>query len=190
MRDKIIGWSIVVAALAGIAVFVIVMAAWVNNIINAPDCDGSKQSVCRVVPVAEQKPEVILPPTAEDIEAKLNEFRVAKGLSALNSNVAALDEAARVRADGMCATNDWSHANDWAVLAPYYSYAYAGENLYFGFLQKDQASVAIRDWSNSPSHLENMVGNYTEVGMAVKACPGFQNEPTAIIVTNYFGVPR
>lgn len=129
-------------------------------------------------------------PLATDIEAGINNYRISQGLTALNSDVPALDQAAQARAEQMCAANDWSHARDWEILVPYYNYAYAGENLYYGYLQQDQASAAVRDWVASPTHQHNMVDNYNEMGVAVKACPGFQNEPTAVIVTNYFGVPR
>jgi uncharacterized protein YkwD len=132
---------------------------------------------------------VIAPPDATEVENRINAYRSEKGLSQL-ADSSALDQAAMARAEGMCAANDWSHAKDWEVLTPYYNYAYAGENLYFGFLQKEQARIAVRDWVASPTHLENIVGNYSEIGIAVKSCPGFQNEPTAIIITNYFGVPR
>lgn len=133
---------------------------------------------------------VIALPLATDIEAGINQYRVSQGLGALNSEVPALDQAAQARAEQMCAESDWSHNKDWEVLAPHYSYAYAGENLYYGFLQKDQANVAVQAWIASPTHQHNMVDNYNEMGVGVKSCPGFQGEPTAVIVTNYFGVPR
>lgn len=129
-------------------------------------------------------------PLATDIEAGINNYRISQGLGALNSDVPALDEAAAARAEQMCRDNDWSHNRDWEILAPHYNYAYAGENLYYGFLQKNQTAAAIQAWIASPTHQHNMVDNYNEMGVAVKACPGFQNEPTAVIVTNYFGVPR
>lgn len=133
---------------------------------------------------------VIAPPLAADIEAGINQYRISQGLPALNSEVPALDQAAAARADQMCAENDWSHNKDWEILAQYYSYAYSGENLYYGFLQKDQVNHAVQAWIKSPTHQRNMVDNYNEIGVAVKSCPGFQGEPTAVIVTNYFGVPR
>lgn len=134
--------------------------------------------------------EIVLPPNSDQIEARLNEFRKQKGLAVFNTEVPALDKAAQARADDMCATNDWSHAKDWQVLDQYYSYSYAGENLYYGSLQKNQVSDAITTWANSPSHLENMVADYAQVGIGVKACPGFQGSDDAVIITNYFGVPR
>lgn len=139
---------------------------------------------------AAEKPKVIPLPLATDIEAGINQYRASQGRSILNSEVVALDQAAQARAEQMCTANDWSHNQDWIILAPYYTYAYAGENLYYGFLQDNQATVAVQAWIASPTHQENMVDNYNEMGIAVKACPGFQNEPTAVIITNYFGVPQ
>lgn len=134
--------------------------------------------------------EIILPPTSNEVEAKLNEFREQKGLPPFNTEVPALDKAAQARADQMCAENDWSHAKGWQVLDQYYPYSYAGENLFYGSLQKNQVDSAITTWANSPSHLENMVADYAQVGIGVKYCPGFQDRDSAIIITNYFGVPR
>lgn len=133
---------------------------------------------------------IVSPPTSNQVEAALNKFRTEKGLAKFNTEVPALDKAAQARAEGMCKTNDWSHNLDWQVLDQYYSYTYAGENLYYGSLRKDQTADAITTWAHSPSHLENMVADYTQVGIGVKSCPGFQGDAQAVIITNYFGVPR
>lgn len=133
---------------------------------------------------------IILPPTSNQVETALNKFRAEKGLAQFNAEVPALDKAAQARAKGMCEANDWSHDLDWQVLDQYYSYSYAGENLYYGSLRKNQVVDAITTWANSPTHLENMVSDYTQVGIGVKYCPGFQGDAHAIIITNYFGVPR
>ena len=134
-------------------------------------------------------PRVIPLPLATDVEANVNQLRLSKGLPALNDSPV-LDQAAQVRAEGMCANNNWSHNGDGDVLKQYYTFSAAGENLYYGALQDNQAANAVRDWSLSPGHLANMVKDYSEFGIAVKSCPGFQNNPTAVIITNYFGVPR
>lgn len=132
----------------------------------------------------------VLPPSSHQVEVALNKWRESRGLSPFNSEVPALDEAAQARADRMCTENDWTHNKDWEVLDQYYSYNIAGENLYLGSLRADQVDDAITSWANSPGHLANMVKDYTEVGIGVKYCPGYQNYPTAVIITNYFGVPR
>lgn len=133
---------------------------------------------------------IIVLPRATEVETEINKLRTDKGLATFNSDVAALDVAAQARAEGMCADNNWSHKGDWAVLDKYYAYSRAGENLYFGSLQDNQAADAIHSWSLSPSHLQTLMSTYTEIGVGVKSCPGFQGNPTAVIITNYFGVPR
>lgn len=169
--------------LIGLPIFIIstiilqLIIAYSNSTVLTGKADTSSS---RIIPL----------PLATDIEAGINQYRTSQGLAPLNSNVPALDQAAQARAEQMCAESDWSHAKDWEILAPYYDYTYAGENLYYGFLQKDQATHAVQSWIASPSHQQNMVNDYTEMGVGVKSCPGFQGEPTAIIVTNYFGVPR
>ena len=132
----------------------------------------------------------LLPPTSNEVETAINEWRVDQGLAAFNSEVPALDKAAQARAEGMCAENDWSHAKDWQVLDQYYTYSYAGENLYYGNLQPNQDDDAVKTWAASPSHLTNLQADYSQIGIGVKSCPGFQGNDTAVIITNYFGVPR
>jgi uncharacterized protein YkwD len=145
-----------------------------------------------IEPVAKatSAPVVIQLPLAENVEANLNQYRISQGLPALNSEVASLDQAAQARAESMCADNNWSHARDWEVLDQYYLYSHAGENLYYGSLQTNQAAIAVTSWTKSPTHLANIVGSYSEIGVGVKSCPSFQGNKTAVIITNYFGVPR
>lgn len=144
---------------------------------------------------AEQSPgaksaQVVLPPTPNQVEVEINEWRISQGLATFNSEVPALDQAAQVRADTMCIENDWSHAKDWTTLSQYYAYSYAGENLYYGSLHRDQAEESVVTWAASPGHLANLQTNYSQIGVGVKHCPGFQDNPNAVIITNYFGVPR
>lgn len=134
--------------------------------------------------------EIILPPTSNEVEAAINDWRASEGLARFNSEVPVLDKAAQARAEGMCKENDWSHAKDWAVLDQYYSYNYAGENLYYGSLQPKQDDDAVKTWVASPSHLANLQADYSQIGIGVKSCPGFQGNDDAVIITNYFGVPR
>jgi len=143
----------------------------------------------RLLPDSIPVVKVIPMPLASDVQAGINQLRSSRGLVALSDNPV-LDQAAQVRADSMCAANDWSHTLDGDVLRQYYTFSAAGENLYYDSLEVDQAADAVLDWGLSPSHLSNMVDNYTEFGIAVKSCPGFQGNPTAVIITNYFGVPR
>ena len=133
---------------------------------------------------------IVLPPTSSEVEAEINKWRASQGLAAFNSEVPALDQAAQYRAEVMCQENDWSHAKDWLTLDKYYAYSYAGENLYYGTLREGQAATALKTWVESPTHLENLQKGYTQIGIGVKYCPGFQGDSKAVIITNYFGVPR
>lgn len=133
---------------------------------------------------------IVLPPSSNQVEAAINNWRTTQGLAVFNIEVPALDQAAQARAEGMCAENDWSHNRDWEVLGKYYAYTLAGENLYYSSLREDQPTDAVTTWVNSPSHLANLQKNYAEIGIGVKLCPMFQGYENVVIITNYFGVPR
>lgn len=154
---------------------------------NKPTKVESRPTSSKVqTPPKPQPPKLV---TDEEIETKLNEYRLSQGLPALADSLI-LDTAAQARAEGVCADNNWSHNGSWAVLSQYYVYRAAGENLYYGGLRNNQADDVVSGWIASPSHLENIVGDYSEIGIGVKQCPGFQGAADAVIVTNYFGVPR
>lgn len=192
MEKIIISFSIIVILLAG------AFGIWT---ITAP-CEtlrdvlpfANAQNRC-IEPTKAQEPvqePVQAPRLVEsvEVEAAINQFRAEKGLPALYTENAALDTAAQIRADTMCAENDWSHDNAWTVLNQYYSYTSVSENLYYWSLVPDQAAHSIDRWSESPGHLENMLKDHKEVGVGVKFCPGYQGNETAVIIANYFGVPR
>lgn len=132
---------------------------------------------------------VIPLPDANDIEARVNVYRNENGLATL-ADSQVLSDAAQARAEQMCADNDWSHHKAWEILDPRYSYSYASENLYFDYLSEDLARLAIEGWVSSDGHRENMLKDHREIGVGVKSCPGFQGYDTAVIITNYFGVPQ
>lgn len=145
-----------------------------------------KQIISRV---ETPKPKSIPLPTEDEVEKGINDYRISNSLASLSDDPT-LDIAAQARAESMCTDNNWSHNGAWAILDQYYIYAAAGENIYFGPLQDNQATSAVDRWVKSPTHLENIVGNYTQVGTGIKSCPGYQNDPTAVIITNYFGIPE
>lgn len=132
---------------------------------------------------------VIPLPDANEIEARVNAYRSEKGASIL-ADSEILSQAAQARAEQMCAENEWNHDDAWTILDPLYSYSYASENLYFDYLSEDLARLAIEGWASSDGHRDNMLKDHQEIGVGVKSCPGFQNYDKAVIITNYFGVPR
>lgn len=144
----------------------------------------------QIIPHVETpKPKLTPLPTEDEVEKGINDYRISNSLASLSDDPT-LDVAAQARAESMCVDNNWSHNGAWVVLGQYYVYAAAGENIYFGPLQDNQATSAVDRWVKSPTHLENIVGNYTQVGTGIKSCPGYQNDPTAVIITNYFGIPE
>lgn len=150
----------------------------------------SERSVTSTSQVAGESYETPKPPVASDVEAEVNKLRVEAGLTPLYSDNPVLDRAAEARASSMCATDDWSHKQAWPVLEQFYTWYEAGENLYYGHLQKNMAQNVARDWKNSPSHYKNIVKDYTEMGMGVYLCAEFQGKKNVAIIVNYFGVPR
>lgn len=149
-------------------------------------------SIPEAVPVLTQstKPIEAQVVTPEKVETALNEWRVDHGLPTFKTDNPALDEAAQVRAETMCAANDWSHDKAWQVLDQYYSYTFASENLHFSHLRVDQADAAIYGWEHSPGHLKTMQADHKEASIGVKYCPGYQGLSTAVLIVNYFGNPR
>lgn len=137
-----------------------------------------------------QPTKVIPMPLADNIESQVNQYRVKQGKPAINSEVAVLDAAATARAEQMCKDDEWAHDSAWKVLDPLYEYQTAGENLYFDYLNDEFASKAVAGWVSSKGHRENMLKDYQEMGIGVKYCPDFQGYDTAVIVVNYFGIPR
>jgi hypothetical protein len=134
-------------------------------------------------------PKIIPLPDPNEIEVRVNAYRTENGAAVLTDSEI-LSQAAQARAEQMCADNDWSHDKAWEILDPRYSYTYASENLFFDYLKEDFARLAIEGWASSDGHRENMLKDHREIGVGVKSCPGFQGYDTAVIVTNYFGVPR
>ena len=140
------------------------------------------------VMTAQTKPLEIVTP--EEVEKELNKWRESRGLPQFKTDNPVLDKAAQVRAETMCAANDWSHDKAWQVLDQYYSYYDASENLHFAHLRVDQAEAAIYGWEHSPGHLSAMLADHKEASIGVKYCPGYQGLSTAVLIVNYFGNPR
>lgn len=129
-------------------------------------------------------------PDTERVEAGVNGVRVERGLPALSPSPA-LDTAAQTRAQYLCDRNQWSHDASWDVLAPYYAYQYAGENLYYNAVVGGIEQDAVTKWVASPGHYANIINpNYTEIGTGMAKCQGYQALDEGIIIVNYFGAPQ
>lgn len=169
--------TLIVLAILGI----LVAASVIEGMI--PESLPSKPQAQVVIP----EPKLV---TSHEVEMALNEWRVSKGLPIFNTENPVLDKAAQVRAETMCAENDWSHDKAWQVLDQYYRYSFASENLHYDRLQEGQAANAIYGWEHSPGHLKTMLADHKEASIGVKYCPGYQGMENAVLIVNYFGNPR
>lgn len=134
-----------------------------------------------------------LPNMAAVVESVLvslaNGDRVANGLGKLSEN-ATLQEVAQMKADDMAAKGYFAHMTPdghdpwyWFDKAGY-RFSSAGENLAVYFT--DSSDVE-RAWMNSPEHRANILGGYTEVGIAT-AQGMYEGRPT-VFVAEEFGTP-
>lgn len=94
-----------------------------------------------------------------------NVERLNTGLPALSLDPE-LNRSAAAKCADMARYGYWSHANpngtgQWATFPA--GYSQAGENLAKGFTDE---TVIMDAWMDSPTHRENILGSYDEVGFA------------------------
>lgn len=111
--------------------------------------------------------------------ALTNNYRTSKGLNRLSENGILMSTAQR-KADILCSTGEWSHdaggEKFWVDLKRQgYMYAWSGENLAKNFTKVDNAFTALL---NSPTHHENIVGEFNDIGVGHSYCEG----------KNYYGI--
>jgi len=118
-----------------------------------------------------------------------NNERVANNKAALTMNDT-LGEAAAMKANDMFVDQYWSHTapdgtGPWVWFAEVgYDYERAGENLARGF---DSSAGVVTAWMDSPTHRENVLGDFTEVGFAVQE--GVLNGKSTTLVVALYGKP-
>lgn len=100
-------------------------------------------------------------------------FRKSKGLNVLVYNQK-LSNAALRKAQSICETGVWAHSQNnkpWytEIQQAGYDYEFAGENLAKGF---DDPNGIVPAWEASPKHLENLVGDFKDVGIGLSECGG------------------
>lgn len=108
--------------------------------------------------------------TAENVVARMNAERAARGLAPLRVN-ATLSHAAEDRMRDMEDGGWWSHESPegrspfvWMSQRAY-AYQYAGENLASGF---ETVGLLVESWMESRGHRENILSaNYDECGVAI-----------------------
>jgi len=103
-----------------------------------------------------------------------NDYRASKQLTKLSIN-SQLMKSAQAKADDLCKSGNWSHTDSQGrefysfIQATGYKYEHAGENLAKGYATQELAFKAL---INSPTHLENIVGDYKEIGIGISDCNG------------------
>lgn len=122
--------------------------------------------------------------TREGLLSGINEKRTQEGLTPLTLNNR-LNESAQLKAEDMNKKRYWAHVSPsgeqpwvWFKKVQYF-YTRAGENLAKCYSTNAQAVEA---WWNSPTHKDNILGDYTEAGF------GFvEYEPDCVVIVNHFG---
>ena len=110
----------------------------------------------------------------------VNEERKLHNLSPLKE-VDELQKSSMFRAEEICETSNWSHDGWINVVASYYSYKNAGENLAKNY---DSEAETVKAWMDSPTHAKNILGDYSETGMSTFEC---SNGNTYTV--QHFGTP-
>ena len=98
---------------------------------------------------------------ADTIFSLVNDDRAANGLNALARN-SSLDQVAAAWAAELAAAGVLSHNPAYPQQIPA-GWSEAGENVARG---QWTASEMQSDWMNSPGHRANILGNYTDIGVA------------------------
>lgn len=98
--------------------------------------------------------------------ALINDTRQEIGLPLLQRNVN-LDASAKAKCEDMVEHNYWSHNREGKKWSEFITidYKQAGEILATGFMADKQEQHYA--WMNSPTHAEQITGDYTEFGSAI-----------------------
>lgn len=122
-----------------------------------------------------------------DLHAQTNAFRSAAGLGSLALD-SQLNQAAQAKAEHMITNDYWAHVAPDGTTPWYffesvgYVYVNAGENLAYGF--RTSAEV-VQAWMDSPSHRDNVLGNYQDVGFGYMDGANYQGGQYTVVVAMY-----
>lgn len=123
------------------------------------------------------------PITPNSLEALVNSERTNAGKQPLITD-STLRTSACAKADHMLSQDYWAHTppdgvTPWTFIEKAgYRYTTAGENLAKSY--PDDASLVVA-WMNSPSHRENVLGDFKEQGICQKTGT-LQGKPTTVTV--------
>ena len=116
----------------------------------------------------------------------INQERADRGLDELRLNDK-LNTSAQLKANDMKEFDYWAHINPngtepWHFFElAGYEYEKAGENLSRCF---DTPEQTVKSWMNSPTHKENILGDYSETGL------GSYYKGDCLVVVNHFGAGK
>jgi uncharacterized protein YkwD len=126
-----------------------------------------------ILPVLDMAPANAADPTASSVEVRfvdlLNSERVARGLPRLTRSLT-LDAVARSWSATMAGGTGLAHRSDLAnqVTATERGWRRAGENVGYG----GGVEALHRAFMDSPAHLDNVVGDWTKLGVGVVVADG------------------
>lgn len=99
-----------------------------------------------------------------------NDYRASKGLNKLHLS-RSLTESSQAKADRLCQTGEWSHDAGGHFTGDIKRAGYVGrkvgENLSKGY---DTTEASFTGLVNSPAHLDNIVGDYSHMGIGFSRC--------------------
>lgn len=110
----------------------------------------------------------------QDMIELTNAYRASHSLTTLHID-SKLMSSAQVKADDLCTGGIWSHDNSKDepfykfIQDSGYDYSHTGENLTRGFTT---IAGSFEGLINSPRHLENIVGDYKDIGVGYNECRG------------------
>ncbi len=114
-------------------------------------------------PTPTPTPDPIPPP--EDINSEflvlINHMRSSQELSLFTTDSKLVD-LAQLWSDRQAKDDTMSHGDFQSRISSVYPNVYAAENVAEG---SDTVQGTFNQWMNSPPHYENMIGNYTSIGL-------------------------
>lgn len=110
---------------------------------------------------------------AKEVYCETNSARISEKLPLLKYSDE-LEEVSRLKSEDMCKNNYFSHdynGRRWTyfIKSIGIDYKKAGENLAKGYQTAPEALQALL---NSPSHYDNIMGDYTHIGVYTASCGG------------------
>lgn len=122
-----------------------------------------------------------------DLLTSANASRSANGLPVLRLN-SQLNSSAQAKAAHMITNNYWAHTAPDGTEPWYffnqagYVYTRAGENLAYGFNTGSEVNTG---WMNSPTHRDNILGDYAEIGFGIANGATYQGGENTVVVAHY-----